>query len=300
MGDLRDVFSSVPPQFGQIEVKRRNFRPKADGEGPFYSRLVHREASSLNLSGVELEVKVAHRAVPGVVVAPGNHSISGAQLPTIPAGEVLEIFHFPMRSYEQFEHKVVQIGHGYEQLPDRSPTSGIDQLALLELQREGKLRNYYDGLVLDEASLKRGLQMGNIVVDRRLDDFMRSVRSGERSRMRPDAPFAKAMLQRMMDAVGELEQSREERATLRSEAERERERAEHERARAVAERELVEHEQALSEQLRRQIAEMSVRLEHSTHELQSTSKALHLLRSSRLVRATAMARRLYYRATGKA
>ncbi len=27
VGDLRDVFSSLPPQFGQIEVQRRNFRP---------------------------------------------------------------------------------------------------------------------------------------------------------------------------------------------------------------------------------------------------------------------------------
>jgi hypothetical protein len=34
-------------------------------------------------------------------------------------------------------------------------------------------------------------------------------------------------------------------------------------------------------------------------ELQSTSQALHLLRSSRLVRLTSGVRRLYYRATGK-
>jgi hypothetical protein len=94
MGDLRDVFSSVPPQFGQIKVKRRNFRPQADGEGPFYSRLVHREASSLNLSGHELDGKVAHRPHPDVVVVPGNHSIRGAELPTVPVGEMLEISTF--------------------------------------------------------------------------------------------------------------------------------------------------------------------------------------------------------------
>ncbi|MGC2373241.1 MAG: glycosyltransferase family 2 protein [Solirubrobacteraceae bacterium] len=299
VGDLRDVFSSLPPHFGQIEVQRRNFRPRVDGEGPFYSRLVYREASSLNLSGHALESKIAHRPHPDVVVAPGNHSIQGADLSTVPAGEVLEIFHFPMRSYEQFEHKVVQIGHGYEQLPDRSPMVGSDQLALLELHRAGKLRDYYDGLVLDRAALERGLQMGTIVVDRRLEDFMRGVHSGERSHARPDAPFAGVMLQRMMDALDELEQSREELATLRSEGERERERAEHEQGRAEHERERAERERAHSEQLQRQITEMSVNLEHSMHELQSTSQALHLLRSSRLLRSTAIARRLYYRATGK-
>ena len=307
VGDLRDVFSSLPSRFGQIVVQRRNFRPRTDGEGPFYSRLVHRETSSLNLSGHELEVKIAHRAHPDVVVAPGNHSIRGADLSTVPVGEMLEIFHFPMRGYEQFERKVVQIGHGYEQLRDRSPMVGDDQLALLELHRAGKLRDYYDGLVLDQVALERGVQMGTIVVDRRLEDFMRGVHSGERSHARPDAPFAKAMLQRMMDALDKLEQSREELATLGAEgkrerqlAERERRRAEHEVGRAEYERERAEHEQARSEQLQRQIAEMSADLERAMHELQSTSEALHLLRSSRLMRYTAMARRLYYRATGKA
>jgi hypothetical protein len=205
-----------------------------------------------------------------------------------------------MRSYEQFEHKVVQIGHGYEQLPDRSPTVGVDQLALLERHRMGTLRDYYDGLVLDQDTLERGLQMGSIVVDRRLEDFMRGVHAGERSHARPDAPFARTMLQRMMNALGELDQSRKELVALRSKLERERERAERERARAEVERERVEHEQALSERLRRQIAQMSVKLERSTNELQDATQALHLLRSSRLMRSTAMARRLYYRATGRA
>jgi len=285
VGDLRDVFSSMPTQFGQIQVKRRNFRPEPDGEGPFYTRLVHREASSLNLSGVELEIKIAHRAVPGVVVAPGNHSIRGVDLAPVPAGEVLEIFHFPMRSYEQFEHKVVQIGHGYEQLPDRAPTTGVDQLALLERHREGTLREYYDGLVLDKTSIERGLRMGTLVVDRRLDDFMRTLRSGEHPRVRPDAPFARALLRRTMDGISEGEQNRDEIAGLRAES---------------------ELASARIEQLQGQIGGLSENLddatrelESTTRELQSTSHALHLLRTSRMVRSTAWARRLYYRATGR-
>jgi hypothetical protein len=267
VGDLRDVFSSLPSQFGRIEVRRRNFRPRVDGEGPFYSQLVHREVSSLTPSGYALETKVAHRPHPQVVVAPGNHSIRGADLSAVPAREVLEIFHFPMRSYEQFERKVVQIGLGYEQLPDRSPLVGCDQLALLEMHRAGKLRDYYDGLVLDRDALERGLQMGTIVVDRRLENFMRGLQAGERSRARPDAPFAGAMLRRLMDALGELEQSREELArrgeelarrgeelaTLRSAGERERERLRSEG----------EHERDRAEGLRRQVAELSADLERS-------------------------------------
>jgi hypothetical protein len=299
VGDLRDVFSSLPRQFGQIEVRRRNFRPRVDGEGPFYSRLVYREASSFNLSGDALESKVAHRPHPEVVVAPGNHSIRGGDLPVVPAGEVLEIFHFPMRSYEQFEHKVLQIGHGYEQLPDRSPRTGWDQLALLELQRAGRLRDYYDGLLLDRGALERGLQLGTIVVDRRLQDFMRDLHAAERSRVRPDAPFAGTMLRRLMDGLGEVEQSREELARLRAEGERERKRAERLEGRVTELGAQLERSAHEFERSHEELVTLRSNLERSAQELQSASQALHLLRSSRLMRCTAGARRLYYRASGK-
>jgi Glycosyl transferase family 2 len=306
VGDLRDVFSSLPSRFGQIAVQRRNFRPRVDGEGPFYSRLVHREARSLTPSGYALESKVAHRPHPEVVVAPGNHSIRGADLSTVPAGELLEIFHFPMRSYEQFERKVVQIGLGYEQLPDRSPLVGCDQLALLEMHRAGKLRDYYDGLVLDRDVLERGLQMGTIVVDRRLEDFMRGLHAGERSRTRPDAPFAGAMLRRMMNALDDNEQRRREMDKSRGElekshAELEKSRGELEKSREELEtlRSEDSSERERAEQLCRQVTKLSADLERSMGELQSTSQALQVVRSSRLMRSTAVARRLYYRATGK-
>lgn len=89
---------------------------------------------------------------------------------------------------------MVQTGHAYELLPDRAPGNGCDQIALFERHRAGRLRDYYDGLVLDRAALERELELGTIVVDRRLEDFMRSVHSGERSHARwADAPFAEAI-----------------------------------------------------------------------------------------------------------
>ena len=280
VGNLRDVFTAIPPCFGQIEVQRRNFRPRAgdDDDSPFYSRLIHREASSSNLVGHALEPKVAHRPCPGVVVAPGNHSVQGAELAAVPAGEVLEVLHFPMRSYEQFERKVVQTGEGYEQVSDRPPMVGRDQMALLELYRAGKLREYYDGLAVDGDALERGLQMGTLVVDRRLDDFMCMLRSGEHPRVRPDAPSARALLRRTMDAMSKVEQNRGEIADLR------------------AENELAS---AQIGDLQSQISGLSASLDDATHKLESTSQALHLLRTSHLLRSTRWARRLYYRASGR-
>lgn len=313
VGSLRDVFSSLPPQFGQIEVKRRNFRPGMDGDGPFYSRLVYREANSCNPRGTALESKVAHRPHPGVVVSAGNHSISGVDLLTVPAGEVLEIFHFPMRSYEQFERKVVQTGLGYEQFPDRIPGNGCDQIALFEQQRAGRLRDYYDGLALDKPALDRALQLGAIVIDRRLDHFMRDLHSGERCSVRSDVPGAGTMLRRLMGALGEvelsrgelehkraeLEQSREELEQSRAELERSGEEIERGRKLTLTLRSESDRERECAERLQRQVTELSTQLEGVERELQDTSLALHLLRSSRLMRFTSGIRRLYYRAAGK-
>lgn len=277
VGNLRDVFASVPARFGQIEVQRHNFRPCAEGEGPFYSQQTVREATSLSLGGGCFGPKVAHRPHPQVVVAPGNHSISGAELAMLSAEGMLQIFHFPMRSYEQFERKVLQAGLGYEQVPDRSPGVGDEQLALLEMQRAGKLREYYEGRIVGGEALDRGLRMGTLVVDRRLADFVRALHSGERPPVRPEAASERALLRRMMDALDEVEQHREELPRLHAEN-------------ASA--------SVLIEQLRAQLAELIERLDCTRSELQSASQALHLLRTSRLMRSTAWARRLYHHALG--
>ncbi len=279
VGSLRDVFASLPARYAQIIVPRRNFRPlpdpeEPDGRRPFYSRLIYRETNSLSLAD---QPKVAHRPLPNVEVAPGNHSIS-PDLSAVPASGVLEIFHFPMRSYEQFERKVVQVGLGYEKVLDRSPGVGRDQLELLGLQRAGRLCEYYGGLVLDDGALRRGMQAGTIALDRRLDDFMRRTPAVGTVAPRPDAPFAGQLLERMMGALVEVEQSREELARSREEI------------------------QGLGEErarLNARAAELGEDLEHAEGELAVTGEALHLLRTSRLMRWSGWARRSYHQLSGR-
>ncbi len=207
-GSLRDVFASIPAEYGQIEVQRRNFLPRPDASGPFYDRLIYRELESLNPSGEPLEPKVAHRAHPDVVVGPGNHLIYGAALRQAPAGELLEILHFPMRSYAQFERKVIQTGIGYEQLDDRSPGIGRDQLKLLQVYRENGLRQYYEEALIDEAAPGRGREDGSVVVDRRLADFMRTLPERVPQANRPDGPPTRSFVVRALNAIVELEVTR--------------------------------------------------------------------------------------------
>jgi hypothetical protein len=273
-GSLRDVFASIPPDYGQIEVQRRNFLPSSESVGPFYSRLIYREAQSQNLNGGPLEPKVAHRAHPDVIVAPGNHWISGAKLRPAPAGELLEVFHFPMRSYDQFERKVIQTGIGYEKLEHRSPEVGRDQLKLLQVYREDALGQYYEDALLDDGALQRGLQDGSIVLDRRLEDFMRALPERVPEANRPDGPPTRAFIARALHAFLELDTARQALA--------------HSQAELAATGEARAQAQAEAATLGLEVASLRA-------ELASTGETLRLLLSSRLLRWTAPLRRLWYR-----
>jgi hypothetical protein len=207
-GNLRDVFDAIPADYGQIAVRRRNFLPRPAGPDPFYSRLIYRECESLNQIGHPLEPKVAHRPNASVVVAPGNHWISGAELRPTPTSEMLEIFHFPMRSYDQFERKVVQTGIGYEKLGHRSPDVGRDQLKLLQVYRENGLPRYYDDALLDESALHRAVGDGQVVMDRRLAEFMNTLPERSAQSARPDGPATRALLSNSLSTSLELEACR--------------------------------------------------------------------------------------------
>jgi glycosyltransferase involved in cell wall biosynthesis len=275
VGSLRDVFAAVGDRYAQIAVPRRNFRPVPDpalGEPvvPFHQRLVYREALSPNLVH---QPKIAHRPLDGIAVAPGNHRLAPPGLPFLPLDGMLEIFHFPMRSYEQFERKVIQIGRGYELLNDRSPGVGEDQLRLLDLQRAGGLPAHYREFELDDDTLQRGLRSGAIVADRRLRNFMREP-PRNRGCQRPDAPFAADLLAGAVGALVELQDNRSALAQAREEVRLWQGRAETSQARV--------------DQLEAQIGEL-------TGNLTNVTEALELVRNSRLMRHTAWARRIYYR-----
>ncbi len=113
-GSLKKTFKNIYRWKNVLVAQRHNFVPVEGGESPFYKSMVWRQKNSLNPIGNPLPPKVAHRANDNVVVAHGNHSVSGMGW----GGEVhglVEVFHFPLRNYEQCVRKVEHIGEGYEQ-----------------------------------------------------------------------------------------------------------------------------------------------------------------------------------------
>jgi hypothetical protein len=170
-GTLKDMLELIPSRYGQLAVPRHNFIPRP-GTGPFWERMVIREAHSENLVGRELEPNAIHRADPEVVVETGNHWVRGPDLAPAPRLPLIEVLHFPMRTLEQFEHNVARTGPGLLALRGRDADVGRDALTLYELLRRGELGDYFARSMLDKEQVEAGVARGELVVDRRLERFL--------------------------------------------------------------------------------------------------------------------------------
>jgi hypothetical protein len=266
LGSLRDVFATIPEQCGYIEVKRHNFLPAPANGDAFHPCSVIRHRNSRNLRGTDLEPKIAQRPAASSAVAPGNHFLESPRLDPAPDIGALEVLHFPIRTFEQFERKVVATGVGYERLVPRPADVGCDQLELLAIWRRGALRDYYDSEALDPRRIEQACAAGDLVVDPRLQSFLAAgpIAVGESQALQE-------LLRRAWSSAAVLDQAgRGHDAAL---------------AELRAERDLADLT----------CRELEARLEQALAETDDTRRTLEIIRSSRIMRHTASARRLYYR-----
>jgi hypothetical protein len=157
---------------------------------PFHQRMVVRHRRSVDPRGTRLEPKVAQRPRAASAVVPCNHDLEAPVMDAAPDVGAVEVLHYQLRTFEQFERKVIRNGVGHECNHDRAPAIGCDQLELLAMHRRGELRAYYDAEALDNERIEQGLALGELVIDRRLQAFLSPLRSEPRSRPRPRSCFA--------------------------------------------------------------------------------------------------------------
>lgn len=289
VGGLKDLLSAVPEHFGALEVPRSNFLPRPGGRGSFLERMVVRETASTNGLGEALEPKIVHRGTADISMAPGNHAVTAPDLVVAPDLGLLEVLHLPVRTFEQFERKVLNVGTGYERLEGRQHDVGRDQLALLRLQREGRLRAYFDDLVLDDAALAVELAGGRLVIDPRLRDYLAAVGPGGTEDQPADALVAARVVSRALGMAAELDSRRSEFERRSAEL-------------AEAGAELAEARAELDE-ARGRLEQLSVAVadrELAERQLASTAATLRALQSSRLMRVSQPLRKLYYGLRGTA
>jgi len=191
-GTIKGALESIPEDYGGVVSPRAEYVPRPDGPGSFADRLVVREARS------SLQPKVAHRGDPDVVVLSNTHEVASAGGGDLwealrPPGRVvhrgvrgsaseegdeaaplehvrlvwapihpLRIFHFPLRSYEQFVRRTeIFLRHG-----GFRDTGRFRRLRIA--YEQGRLDEIYAGLVWDDAAIEDGIREGQLVRDDRL------------------------------------------------------------------------------------------------------------------------------------
>jgi hypothetical protein len=168
-GSLKTIFEQLDDRVGMLVAHRENFVPRPEDGRPFWERMTLRERESLNPLGKPLPPKLAHRADPEIEVAQGNHKVEGAELGERLDDGSIEILHFPMRTYEQFENKIVKGGRAYARNRELPQSTGRTWRRLYETWEQGKLRDHYDDNVIVEGG------RSDLVEDTRLRDYLRGM-----------------------------------------------------------------------------------------------------------------------------
>lgn len=177
-GNLKSTLERVPLRYGLIRAPRVNFLPIADaGEQPFHGQMLVRERESRNALGSPLLPKVCHRARRRITVEQGNHAAHGWFLNALPGPSPITILHFPLRSYAQFENKIVKGGAAFARNTELQPHVGATWRQLYSQHNQGKLVDYYRQQVLDDSARAKGLAEGTLVLDSRLHEFLTALGS---------------------------------------------------------------------------------------------------------------------------
>ena len=183
-GSLKEILAPVPAPYGVVHAVSRVFVPRP-GKEWFAERMTARLALTAPLNDPATPfrhvAKVAHRADPRVVVRQGNHGVSGVPYAELDGWSPIELLHFPLRSPQQSARK-----HETTWTAWRRNLRGDLARAKSGFQ-EGRPEAFYDRVVVDDGTLRRGLAEGSLVEDTRLRDALRSLRDSSGRFVRPAA-----------------------------------------------------------------------------------------------------------------
>src|SRR5438105_3095554 len=161
-GSLKEVLEAIPERYGIVRALLRQFVPRPDEGTLFADRMTVRMSTSAPINDptslFRPNLKSIHRADPEVTLSAGAHTLVGSRFVPLRGWYPIELLHFPIRSFEQFDRKYdhlrTALGQGrnayYEQVE--------------RARREGRFAELYESLVVDHAALERGLADGTLVI----------------------------------------------------------------------------------------------------------------------------------------
>ena len=173
-GTLKQVIGAVPPRFGCVRGMWRNFVARPGGAESFAERMtVRSQRPTPGVHPFNPHFKTVHRASVDVQVGGGNHDVSGSGLKPLHGWYPIDVLHFPIRSFEQFERKFLR---WWQITAVDGEASNPYYNEVRDARGEGRIAELYEPFVVDDAELARGLADGTLVEDTRLRDAFRALR----------------------------------------------------------------------------------------------------------------------------
>ena len=173
---LREMLAAVPPRYGTVGAFLRMFVPRPDRDEPFAERMTVRFSALAPINDPASLYKpirkIVHRAHPEIRLTRGNHGLVDSPFAPLRGWFPLEVFHFPLRSAAQCEHKATLQGAAWKHI-DRAPTAYHAQM--FDALEHGTIRDYYESLVVSDEEVEKGVETGRLVVDTRLRDALRQL-----------------------------------------------------------------------------------------------------------------------------
>jgi len=174
-GDAKSYLSKVDQGVDGILVKRHNALLRKD-----FSRqgwLAHPafsdqfDVESFNQLGQSLPGKCLHRALPGITVEQGNHSIQGHQ-GRIDHCSDLFILHFPYRRFDHYCNKIRLGGAAYGRNDSLDPQVGITWRQHYAELESSSLDNFWTRLQYSRQACIGRQSRGDLLTDQRLKDAL--------------------------------------------------------------------------------------------------------------------------------
>jgi hypothetical protein len=174
---LANELGRVPDRYDMVRARRDDLRYTGNRpeQGPWSERLIWRDRRTVATNGKPLGRKVAHRGAPNVVVAQGNHDVSGLPSHSVFPEEPIEILHLPLRSWAQYSQKIANGGSAYEANRDLGPEVGWHWRQEYRLLVDGKLRGEFDARLLTRTDTLRGILTGRLKRDVWLAHHLRAL-----------------------------------------------------------------------------------------------------------------------------
>jgi len=142
------------------------FYPRSAAETPDYPFTLRR-----------VEVKVLCRLRGLTWIGYGNHAVKHKN--RVEHAQDIQIYHFPVRTFSEFERKVVNHGTSLLNNPRIPQHTGWHVRRWYDVYRRGRLRQEYETLVPDKIMLQTWMDAGMVEVDRSIQDMLRAGSSAD-------------------------------------------------------------------------------------------------------------------------